>query len=88
MELKKRGGLRVPPGIVYFQIGRLDHITISCVGCGACEDVCPVDVPLSIIFKKVGESVQKMFDYVPGKNVEEEIPLVTFEEEEFTEVED
>ena len=88
IELKKRGGLRVPPGTLYYHLGRLTHVTVSCVGCGACEDVCPVDIPLSIIFKKVGESVQKMFDYVPGKNVEEDIPLVTFEEEEFAEVED
>jgi len=87
-DLEKRGGLRVPPGITYFQIGRLDHVTISCVGCGACEDVCPVDIPLSSIYKKVGESVQKLFDYVPGKDVEEEIPLLTFEKEELSEFED
>ena len=87
-DLKKRGGVRVPPGTIYYQLGRLTHIGISCVGCGSCEDACPVDIPLSLIFKKVGESVQKMFDYTPGKNVEEDIPLVTFEKEEFAEVED
>ena len=87
-ELNKRGGLRVPPGTVYYQLGRLTHVGISCVGCGACEDVCPVDIPVSMIFKKVGESVQKVFDYIPGKNLEEEIPLVTFEKEELAEVED
>ena len=87
-DLKKREGVRVPPGTIYYQLGRLTHIGISCVGCGSCEDVCPVDIPLSLIFKKVGEYVQKMFDYTPGKNVEEDIPLVTFEKEEFAEVED
>jgi formate dehydrogenase subunit beta len=87
-ELNRRGAIKVPPGTLYYQIGRLTHIAISCVGCGSCEDVCPVDIPLSIIFKKVGESVQKMFDYTPGKNVEEEIPLVTFKQEEFVEVEE
>jgi len=87
-ELKKRGGLRVPPGTIYYQLGRLSHISISCVSCGLCEDVCPVDIPISVIFKKVGESVQKVFDYIPGKDVEEEIPLITFEKEELAEVED
>jgi len=87
-ELNKRGALRVPPGTIYFHLGRLDHIAISCVGCGACEDVCPVDIPLSIIFKKIGESVQKMFDYVPGKNTDEELPLSTFEKEELVEYEE
>ena len=87
-ELNKRGGLRVPPGTIYYQLGRLTHISISCVGCGACDDVCPVDIPVAAIFKKVGESVQKMFGYIPGKDVEEDIPLVTFKKEEFSEVEE
>ena len=86
-ELRKRGGLRVPPDTIYYQLGRLSHISISCVACGACDDVCPVDIPVSMIFKKVGESVQKMFDYIPGKNIEEEIPLITFKKDEFTEFE-
>jgi len=87
-ELKKRGAIRIPPGTVYFQLGRMMHIGISCVACGACDDVCPVDIPVSIIFKKVGESVQKLFDYVPGRDLEEEIPFLTFEKEEFAEVEE
>ena len=87
-ELKKRGGLKVPPGTIYYQLGRLAHISISCVACGACNDVCPVDIPVAIIFKKVGESVQKMFDYIPGKDLEEEIPLITFKQEEFAEIEE
>ena len=87
-DFRKRGGIRVPPRTLFYHLGRLDHISISCVGCGSCEDVCPVDIPISIIFKKVGESVKKMFDYIPGKNVEEDIPLITFKEEEFAEVEE
>lgn len=87
-ELKKRRGLKVPPGTVFYHLGRLAHISISCVACGACDDVCPVDIPVAIIFKKVGESVQKMFDYIPGKDLEEEIPLITFKQEEFSEIEE
>jgi hypothetical protein len=37
---------------------------------------------------KVGESIQKMFDYIPGKNLDEAIPLITFEKEEFAELEE
>ena len=86
-DLRTKGGLKVPPGTLYYQLGRLTHIGISCVACGQCEDACPVDIPLSMIFKKVGESIQKIFDYIPGKNIEEEIPLVTFKQEEFVEIE-
>lgn len=87
-EVKKRGGLKVPPETIYYQLGRMTHVGISCVGCGSCEDVCPVNIPLAIIFKKIGESVQKMFGYIPGANVSEEIPLITFEKEEFAEIEE
>ncbi|MFW6120942.1 MAG: Coenzyme F420 hydrogenase/dehydrogenase, beta subunit C-terminal domain [Petrotogales bacterium] len=87
-DFRKKGGIRVPPRTLFYHLGRLDHISVSCIGCGSCEDVCPVDIPISVIFKKVGESVQKMFDYIPGKDVEDHIPLITFEEEEFAEVEE
>jgi formate dehydrogenase subunit beta len=87
-EIAKRGGLRVPPGTLYYHLGRLAHISISCVACGECDDVCPVDIPVAIIFKKIGESVQKLFDYIPGKDIDEEIPLVTFKKEEFAEIEE
>jgi formate dehydrogenase subunit beta len=85
-ELARKGGLRVPPNTVFFQLGRLSHMSISCVGCGMCTDVCPADIPLSTLFSKVGASVQALFDYQPGKDVTEEIPLRTFEEEELVQV--
>lgn len=87
-ELRKRGGVRVPPNTATFHIGRLVHMGISCVGCGMCSDVCPVDIPVAKVFKKVGESTQQMFDYVPGRDAKEPIPLTTFEEQELAEVED
>jgi len=85
-ELKRKGGLRVPSDTVFFQLGRLAHMSASCVGCGMCTDVCPADIPVSTIFSKVGASVQALFDYQPGRDVEEEPPLRTFEAEELAQV--
>ena len=76
----------MPPNTIFFQLGRLAHVSVSCVGCGMCTDVCPVDIPVSTIFSKVGASVQTLFDYLPGRDVTEELPLRTFEEEELTQV--
>jgi formate dehydrogenase subunit beta len=87
-ELKRKGGIRIPPGTVFYHLTRLLHVSISCVGCGSCEDVCPVEIPLGSIYKKVGEDVQSTFDYLPGKNMDEEIPIKTFEPDEYTEIED
>jgi formate dehydrogenase subunit beta len=86
VELRARGATRLPPGTVFFHLGRLTHMSVSCVGCGQCSEVCPVDIPLASIFLKVGESVQRKFDYLPGRDAEEEIPLMKFEKEEFQEV--
>jgi formate dehydrogenase subunit beta len=86
-DLQRRGATRSPPGTVFFHLGRLLHTGISCVACGMCEDVCPVDIPVGRIFKKVGEASQGIFDYVPGKDPGEEIPIRTFVEDELHEVE-
>jgi len=85
-ELERKGGLRVPSDTIFFQLGRLAHVSVSCVGCGMCADVCPADIPVSTIFSKVGASVQTLFDYQPGKDVTEELPLRTFEEKELAQV--
>jgi formate dehydrogenase subunit beta len=73
---------------VMFHLGRVTHMATSCVSCGMCEDVCPVDIKVSQFFKYMGANIQKIFDYVPGINREVTLPLLTFREEEFREAED
>ncbi|MEA1987257.1 MAG: 4Fe-4S dicluster domain-containing protein [Candidatus Marinimicrobia bacterium] len=85
-ELSQKDGLRLPPDTIFFQLGRLNHMSFSCIGCGQCEDVCPAGIPVSSIFKKVGESTAELFDYIPGKDVEEIIPVMMIKEQEFPEV--
>jgi formate dehydrogenase subunit beta len=82
-----RGGLRIPTDMLLFHIGRMLHMSLSCVSCGMCEDACPMAIPVSQIFTLVGDKNQEEFDYVPGTNIDEPLPLTTFEEEEFLEVE-
>lgn len=86
-ELSRKRGVRIPPGTVYFHLGRMTHMAISCVGCGSCEDVCPASIPISTIFKKAGKSIQEMFGYVPGKNLSEIVPICVFDTDELREVE-
>jgi formate dehydrogenase subunit beta len=81
-----RGSLRVPTDTLLFHIGRMLHMSLSCVSCGMCEDACPVAIPVAQIFTLVGDRNREAFDYVAGRSVDEPLPLTTFEREEFEEV--
>jgi formate dehydrogenase subunit beta len=81
----RKGAARMPSDTVLFQLTRMNHMVTSCVGCGMCESACPSDLPLALIFRAVGEKVQELFDYLPGRSLEEELPVATFKEDEFPE---
>jgi formate dehydrogenase subunit beta len=81
------GGLKLPPETLLFHIGRMLHMSLSCVSCGACEDACPTAIPVARIFSSVGNANQETFNYVPGRSIDEPLPLRVYEEKEFEEVE-
>ncbi len=86
MEEKK--ALRLPVDRILFHLGRLSHMGLSCAGCGMCEDVCPMNIPVSQIFKTAGAKAQSVFHYTPGKDPDTPLPLLTYMENEFEEFED
>jgi formate dehydrogenase subunit beta len=83
---EKKGALRMPTDSLLFHLTRLNHMVTSCIGCGLCQDACPNNIPVFQIFRQVGAQVQEAFDYVPGRSLEEELPLSVFREDELSEV--
>jgi formate dehydrogenase subunit beta len=81
------GSLRFPTDSLQYHMGRILHMSLSCVSCGTCEDACPMSIPIAQIYNYVANNVQEVFDYVPGMNATEPQPLNTYELEEFTELE-
>ena len=86
LRSENKGALRFPSDNLLFHLGRMSHMSLSCVSCGLCEDACPMSIPVAQIFSLVADSNQKLFDYGPGNNIEESLPLVAYKEEEFQEM--
>ncbi|MFH1351223.1 MAG: Coenzyme F420 hydrogenase/dehydrogenase, beta subunit C-terminal domain [Pseudomonadota bacterium] len=83
---EKTGSLKMPTDNLLFHLTRMVHMGSLCVGCGLCQDACPKDIPLGRLFPFIGSKIQKIFEYVPGRNPDEELPMATFKEEELKEI--
>jgi len=79
---EKKGAVRMPTDTLLFHLTRMAHMGTSCVGCGACEEACPSGIPLLKLFQLIGGNVQKLFEYVPGRSLEDELPAAAFREDE------
>jgi formate dehydrogenase subunit beta len=78
----RKGEIRMPTDTLIFHLIRMSHMVTSCIGCGLCDSACPSRLPVATLFRSVGDRIQKMFQYVPGRNVEEVPPVASFKEDE------
>lgn len=85
-DLEHKGGIKVPAGNLFYHLGRMSHMAVSCVKCGMCSDVCPVNIPVADVFSMVGDSLQKTFEYDPGRDMEQPVPSGSYKEDEFVEI--
>jgi ferredoxin len=63
----------------FFHVMRAFHLAGRCVSCDACEVVCPMDIPLSKLNRKLAKEVEAMFGYRTGDDPETAPPLATFD---------
>ncbi|MCG6910608.1 MAG: 4Fe-4S dicluster domain-containing protein [Deltaproteobacteria bacterium] len=57
---------KLPPDVPIFHLVRAVHMAGRCIDCGLCEDACPVDIPLRLLYRKVNELCIDLFDYETG----------------------
>ncbi|MCR4401320.1 MAG: 4Fe-4S dicluster domain-containing protein [Firmicutes bacterium] len=79
---ERKGALKVPSETILYHLTRMNHMSLSCVACGQCEQACPARLPLFHLFAMASRRTQALFGYVPGRSLEEELPFTTFREDE------
>jgi formate dehydrogenase subunit beta len=80
---ERRGSARLPGDAMTFQLTRLNHVSTSCVGCGVCSSACPAHLPVDSLFQAVARATQALFQYQPGRSMEDPLPTTTFARDEF-----
>lgn len=84
----RTGAARLLSNTLLFHIGRMAHMSLSCVSCGMCEDACPSDIPIGRLVSMVSDNTTELFSYSAGSNPEEPLPLNTFQLDELHDYED
>jgi formate dehydrogenase (coenzyme F420) beta subunit len=87
-KIFRTGSTDMPQGKEVFHLIRMFHVSQVCVGCGSCEEACPQSIPLTKYFKGVSERLQDMFSYMSGRDFDDIIPYLTFQEDELKDAED
>jgi len=49
-----------------FHLGRAFHLAGRCIGCDECERVCPMDIPISLLNRRLIQEVETVFGYRAG----------------------
>ena len=65
--------LTVTPGEVpprfEFHLVRYFHVGDSCINCGQCEELCPMDIPNSLFMHAIAVDLEKIYGYHAGEDM-------------------
>lgn len=66
----------IPAEMVSYHLIRAFHLSDTCVACGACQEACPVNIPLLALQLSMREALQKTYGYEAGLDPEKRSPIL------------
>lgn len=69
-----------PAGNFAWHMVRAMHLSGRCAGCAECERVCPMDIPLNLLNRKMAKELKELYDYEAGFQVNGKSPLSSYDE--------
>ncbi len=64
-----------------FHMIRMQHVFGRCTDCKACDTACPVNIPLTLLTKKLAKDAKELFNYESGADMDARPPLSTYDED-------
>jgi ferredoxin len=71
----------VPSENFVYHMVRAMHLAGRCIDCAECERVCPVDIPIRFLNKKLEKDAKELFDFVAGFDPEKPSLVSSFKDE-------
>lgn len=67
----------IPAEMMVFHLIRAFHLSDTCVACGACQEACPVGIPLMSLQLSMRKALQEKYGYEAGMDGEKKSPILS-----------
>lgn len=66
----------IPAEVLSYHLIRAFHLSDTCVACGACQEACPVNIPLMSLQLSMREMLRETYGYEAGLDPERKSPIL------------
>jgi ferredoxin len=66
----------IPAEVLSYHLIRAFHLSDTCVACGACQEACPVNIPLLALQLSMREMLRETYGYEAGLDLERKSPIL------------